>query len=189
MSDKASLRREILARRNSIPPAVKESKDSAIEELLFGLDEVASAKTVSIFASFRSEVNTFGIITKLLSGGRRVALPRVEGQFLVLYEIRSLDELRPGCMNIPEPSVLSGDRKVSINDVDAIIVPGAAFDENGNRIGYGGGFYDRLLSGLRKPIPIIAPAYEEQVIASVPAYAHDRKVSVIATDRRVIRCV
>ena len=188
MPDKAALRREILARRNSIPPAEKEKKDRAIEELLYGTEEFRTAKTISLFASFRSEVGTFGIIRKLLTEGRRVVLPRVEGQLLGLYEIRSLDELLPGCMNIPEPTVLSDDRKLSINDVDAVIIPGAAFDETGNRIGYGGGFYDRLLAGLRKPAPIIAPAYEEQVIASVPAFAYDKKVSMIVTDRRVIRC-
>jgi len=186
MQDKASLRKEILAKRNGIPASVKKVKDRAIEDRLFELDELKHAKTVFFFASFRSEVDTSGMIRRSLKEGKTVILPRVEGTALGLYRITGPDELIPGCMNIPEPSVLTDDRKVRINDVDAIIVPGAAFDRSGNRIGYGGGFYDRLLAQLQKPVPVIAPAYEEQVIDTVPADSHDKKVGMIVTDRRVI---
>ena len=188
MQDKAALRKEILVRRDSIPAAVKKLKDRAIAELLFSLSEMQQSKTVFFFASFKSEVDTFGMIRRSLEEGKRVALPRVEGADLGLYLIKNLDELAPGYMKIPEPTVLTDDRKVSIHDVDAVIVPGAAFDLSGNRIGYGGGFYDRLLAGMQRTIPIIAPAYEEQVIDAVPADQHDKKVSIIVTDRQEIRC-
>jgi len=188
MQDKAALRKEILARRDSIPAAVKKLKDRAIAELLFSLSEMQQSKMVFFFASFKSEVDTFGMIRRSLEEGKRVALPRVEGADLGLYLIKNLDELAPGYMKIPEPTVLTDDRKVSIHDVDAVIVPGAAFDLSGNRIGYGGGFYDRLLAGMQRTIPIIAPAYEEQVIDAVPADQHDKKVSIIVTDRQEIRC-
>ncbi len=187
--DKASLRKEILAKRDSIPPAEKKIKDKEIEERLFLLPEFKTAKTIFFFASFRTEVDTFGMIRISLEEGKRVVLPRVEGQALGLYEIKGLDELITGYMKIPEPSVLTDDRKVTINDVDAIIIPGAAFDQTGNRIGYGGGFYDRLLAQLQKPVPIIAPTYEEQVIESVPTDPHDKKVNIIVTDSREIRCL
>ena len=186
---KASLRKEILAKRNSIPASVKEVKDRAIEGRLFELNEIKHAKTLFFFASFRSEVETSGMIRRSLKEGKTVILPRVEGTALGLYRIMGPDELIPGCMKIPEPSVLTDDRKVQINDVDVIVVPGAAFDRSGNRIGYGGGFYDRLLAQLQKPVPVIAPAYEEQVIDVVPAEPHDKKVSIIVTDRRVISVV
>ncbi|MBI5848459.1 MAG: 5-formyltetrahydrofolate cyclo-ligase [Nitrospirae bacterium] len=189
MPEKASLRKEILAKRDSIPPVVKKIKDKSILERLFSLDEVKTAKTIFLFASFRSEVDTFGMIQRALDEGKRVVLPRVEGQNLGLYEIKNRDELVPGYMKIPEPSVLTDDRKCGINDVAAIIIPGAAFDETGNRIGYGGGFYDRLLAELQKPVPVVAPTYEEQVIESVPTDDHDKKVSIIVTDRREIRCL
>jgi len=188
LKDKAALRKEILARRDSIPAVVKKIKDSAIEERMFSIDEIKNAKAVFFFASFRSEVDTFGMIRRSLGEGKRVVLPRVEGTNLGLYAITSLDELVPGYREIPEPSDLTDDRKVSIHDVDAIIVPGAAFDRSGNRIGYGGGFYDRLLAGLQKSIPVIAPTYEEQVVDSVTADPHDKKVNIIVTDRQEIRC-
>ncbi len=187
--DKGSLRKNILSKRDSIPPAVKQIKDRAIEERLFNLDEFRMAKTIFFFASFRSEVDTFGMIKWALNEGKRVVLPRVEGQDLGLYEIKSLDELVTGYRKIPEPSVLTEDRKITINDVDAVIIPGAAFDETGNRVGYGGGFYDRLLAELQKSVPVIAPTYEEQVINSVPTESHDRKVIIIVTDSREIRCL
>jgi len=188
MQDKAALRKHVLARRDSIPVSVRKLKDRAIAERLFGLNEIQQATTVFFFASFRSEVDTFNMIRRSLEEGKRVALPRVEGADLGLYLITSLDEVAPGYMNIPEPAVLADDRKVGISDVDAVIVPGAAFDRNGNRIGYGGGFYDRLLAGMQRATPIIAPAYEEQVIDAVPAEQHDKKVSIIVTDRQEIRC-
>lgn len=186
--NKASLRKEILSIRDRIPLAVKRIKDKLIEARLFNLNEFNSAKTISFFASFRSEVDTLGMIKRSLEAGITVVLPRVEDKDLALYKINGLHELVPVYMGIPEPSVLTDDRKINVNDVDAIIIPGAAFDETGNRIGYGGGFYDRLLAQLQKPVPIIAPTYEEQVIDAVPADPHDKKVSIIVTDRREIRC-
>lgn len=189
MLHKASLRKDILTKRDSIPLTVKKAKDKAIEERLFLLPEFIAARTIFFFASFRSEVDTFDMIRRALEGGKRVALPRVEGRLLGLYEIKNLAELVPGYMKIPEPSVLTEDRKMTINDVDAVVIPGAAFDQTGNRIGYGGGFYDRLLSELQRPVPLIAPTYEEQVIDLVPADAYDKKVTIILTDRREIRCL
>ena len=188
LQDKAALRKEILAKRDLIPSAVKKIKDKAVEERLFGLEAIKNSQTLFLFASFRSEVDTFGMIKRALGDRKRVVLPKVEGKNLGLYVISNVDELVPGYMQIPEPSVLTDDRKVTINEVDAIIVPGAAFDPSGNRIGYGGGFYDRLLAGLERPVPVIAPTYEEQVIDSVPADAHDRKVDIIVTDRREVWC-
>jgi 5-formyltetrahydrofolate cyclo-ligase len=188
MQDKAVLRKEILARRDLIPPVVKKIKDKAVEERLFGLEAIKNAKTVFLFASFRSEVDTFGMIKRSLEEGKKVVLPKVEGKDLGLYAIKNENELVAGYMQIPEPSILTVDRKVNINDVDAIVVPGAAFDPSGNRVGYGGGFYDRLLAELQRPVPVIAPTYEEQVIDLVPADPHDKKVDIIVTDRQEILC-
>jgi len=89
-------------------------------------------------------------------------------------------------MDIPEPPVREG--RMSINDVDLVIIPGAGFDISGSRIGYGGGYYDRLLAGLQKAVLVIAPAYEEQGLDAIPSEPHDIKVQMIVTDNRLIRC-
>jgi 5-formyltetrahydrofolate cyclo-ligase len=116
MQDKTYLRKEILSRRDRIPQAAKKIKDSKIQERLSGLQEFRASKTIFFFASFRSEADTFGLIRKSLEEGRRVVLPKVEGNDLGLYEIRGLDELVPGYMGIPEPCMLGDDRKVGVND-------------------------------------------------------------------------
>jgi 5-formyltetrahydrofolate cyclo-ligase len=190
VKDKNSLRKELLDRRDAIPPEVRRIKNRLICEKILSLDEVINARTLFFFASFRSEVDTFGMMRTLLPAGKEVVVPKVEKErhLLLLYEVRDVDALMPGYMGIPEPPVAVGEIPADVNDVDLVIIPGAGFDPAGNRIGYGGGYYDRLLAELRRGIPVIAPAYEEQIVGSIPAEPHDVRVSVIVTDRRVIRC-
>ncbi|MGC2062211.1 MAG: 5-formyltetrahydrofolate cyclo-ligase [Thermodesulfovibrionales bacterium] len=188
--DKAALRKELLQRRNSIPPEVRKVKSGAILTNLEALDEIRNAGTVLLFASFRSEVDMTGMISSALAAAKRVILPKVDTgtRTLHLFEIHSPDELVPGYMGIPEPPGTADTQLRDINEIDAVIIPGACYDEKGNRVGYGGGYYDRLLSGLQNTVPIIAPAYEEQVEETIPAEPHDIRVGIIVTDRRVIRC-
>jgi 5-formyltetrahydrofolate cyclo-ligase len=115
-------------------------------------------------------------------------LPRVDKDRnrLELYEIKGMTELKGGYMGIPEPS-LTKDRLMDVNDIDAMIIPGVGFDLSGNRLGYGGGYYDILLAKLTKRIPLIALAYEEQIVESIPPEPYDRKVTIIITDKRIIR--
>jgi 5-formyltetrahydrofolate cyclo-ligase len=190
MQDKPSLREALIRKRDAIPPEVRKVKDRLIRERLACLDEMKNAGVLFFFASFRTEVDTLETIKVSLSGGKRVVLPKVDKgrRILLLYEIKHMDELSSGYMGIPEPSVTTEDRMLDINDVDAAIIPGAGFDMTGNRIGYGAGYYDILLSGLKKDIPLVSLAYEEQIVDSIPSEPHDRKVHMIVTDRRIIRC-
>jgi 5-formyltetrahydrofolate cyclo-ligase len=185
---KNTIRKEALGRRNAIPPEVKRIKDSLIKGMLFSLREFAGAGTVLCYASFRSEVETAGIIRESLASGKRVALPKVDSERrrLELYEVKDVSELSPGYMGIPEPS-LTGERYIGIEGIDVVIMPGAGFDLSGNRLGYGGGYYDILLAESVKETPKIALAYEEQIVESVPSEEHDVKVDVIVTDKRIIR--
>jgi 5-formyltetrahydrofolate cyclo-ligase len=91
-------------------------------------------------------------------------------------------------MDILEPSV-SEERLTGTDDIDLVIIPGAAFDVSGSRLGYGAGFYDRLLAGIKNKIPVIAPAYEEQIVENIPSEPHDVMVDKIVTDRRVISAI
>jgi 5-formyltetrahydrofolate cyclo-ligase len=190
MTDKSRLRTALLKKRDAIPAEVRRAKDRLIRDRLLSLDEIKGANLIFFFASFRSEVDTLEPMRSLLAEGRRVVLPKVarENHLLLLYEVKGLEELVPGYMGIPEPSVLTEERAVAVNEIKAVVIPGAGFDREGNRIGYGGGYYDRLLSSLGRNVPVIAPAYEEQVVDSVPSEPHDIKVSMIVTDRRVIQC-
>ena len=189
MKDKSRIRQDVLTKRDSLGPDIRKAKDDRIKERLFSLPEFQQAPILFFFASFRSEISTFTQIAEALTLGKRVILPSVDSmnKELRLYEIKGLSELSAGYMGIPEPAVTE-DRERDINDVTLVIMPGAAFDPKGNRLGYGGGYYDRLLSRLRRKIPLVALAYEEQLVDSLPAGPHDIRVHMIVTDRRVIHC-
>ena len=188
-SDKKTLRQEILHKRDSIPENIRKEKDTAIRQQIIRLPEFTDAKTILFYASFRSEVDTREMIKISLTHGKQAVLPKVdkENKKLKLYEIKDMSELMQGYMGISEPSVSEG-KLTRFDDIDLIIIPGAAFDVSGNRLGYGAGFYDRLLAGMKNKIPVIAPAYEEQIIENIPSEPHDVRVDKIVTDMRVIEC-
>jgi 5-formyltetrahydrofolate cyclo-ligase len=179
---KKEIRKKALAARDSLLPGQRSSKSRQIEESLFSLPEFKSAHAVMFFASFRSEVDTVPMIRRALGDGKRVILPKVNGDKLELFEIKNFDnDVSPGAWGIPEPC---GSAPVKLDELDAIIVPGAAFDERGNRLGYGAGFYDKLLSEFKKPT--VALAFEEQITSNIPADPHDVPVQKIVTEKRVI---
>jgi 5-formyltetrahydrofolate cyclo-ligase len=185
---KEEIRKAVLQKRDAIPAAVKREKDVLVGKQLMDIPEFISAKTIVFYATFRSEAGTQTLMEESLRQGKRVVLPKVNTAMysLILYEVKNLDELTPGYMGIPEPPQMDG-RLVGIDDADLVIIPGAGFDCAGNRLGYGAGYYDSLLSQRTKMIPVIALAYEEQIVDSIPAEAHDVKVDMIVTDKRVIR--
>lgn len=187
---KDAIRNELIRKRNVIPPEVRNAKNRIIQERLYALDEFMNARVVFSFVSFRTEVDTSGIIKKAFFDRKKVVVPKVnkEDRMLLLYEIKNMDELSEGYMGIPEPSVATADRSCSIHDAEIVIIPGVGFDPHGNRIGYGAGYYDKLLSEMKRVVPVIAPAYEEQLVDFIPAEEHDIRVDLIVTDRRVIRC-
>jgi len=203
---KKKIRARLLRKRDSILPEEKSQKDAAIRERLFGLEEFNRTKSLLAYVSFRSEVDTTGFLQDLLNSGKKLVLPAVDPghKVLKLYEVKSTSELEYGYMGILEPGVREN-REVSLSEVDIVIIPGAGFDLKGNRLGYGGGYYDKLLSeirsqvsGIRKkelnqdpqsPTPfLIALAYEEQIVEEIPSEPHDIKMDMIITENRLIRC-
>lgn len=186
--DKSLLRRIALKRRESLSLTEREEKNQLIFQRLISLREFQTAGVVLCYASFRSEVDTFRLIEYLLNTGRRTLLPRVNPSIreLEIREIRSLQELQKGYMGIPEPAPTAPLRDLNLSDI--IIIPGIAFDRRGGRIGYGVGYYDKLLSGLRRPIPLVGLAYDEQLLKEIPIEAHDRRVDIIVTEKEVIYC-
>jgi 5-formyltetrahydrofolate cyclo-ligase len=185
---KKAIREEVLGKRDRIPHAIKAEKDLLIRNSLYALPEFIDAKTILFYASFRSEVETHSMIKEALKAGKNLILPRVfkERHRLLLYELKDLKELNAGFMGIPEPFV-PDERTVAIDNIDLVIIPGAAFDYSGNRLGYGAGYYDYLLAERKRKMPVIALAYEEQIVDSIPAEEHDVQVDTIVTDKRVIR--
>jgi len=122
------------------------------------------------------------MIRQTLAEGKRVVLPKVTGKTLALVEIGNFDrDVSPGAWGILEPD--SG-KPVELKDIALVVVPGAAFDLRGNRIGYGAGYYDKLLAQYRGMT--VALAFECQIVPDVPADSHDVPVRKIVTETRVI---
>ena len=193
--DKKSLRKEITLRRDSLSPDIRKIKDQAAYARLTSLNEYKKAGTILLYASFRSEVNTESLIRQALADNRIVVLPRCDqsDETLKLFAIRKWSDLVPGCWGILEP-LEATDRAIDIRSVDIVIAPGVAFDEDCNRLGYGKGYYDKLLSKREslagaplRPL-VVGLAYEEQIVPSIPCSPHDMKMDFVITDKRNIYC-
>lgn len=185
---KKLIRRRVLALRDSISKEVIIRNSRSIEANVFKLDEFKSAGTVMFFATFRSEPDTIPMIEQSLKSGKRVVLPKVaktQRAKLVPIEIKDIKaDLTAGAYGIPEPG--SG-KKLSPADIDLVFVPGVAFDAQGRRIGYGGGYYDNFLKEvvLEKRIGI---AFGLQVLEEIPCRDSDLRVNKIITEKGVLIC-
>jgi len=185
---KEGIRKKILSLRNSQSQFSAIAKSYKIQERLFRLPEFARAKTILFYVSTRDEVKTESMIKKALEYGKRGVVPisNLKERTLNLSEIKDFDsELEPGAFNILEPKERFL-RPVLPEEIDLVIVPGVAFDEKGNRIGYGMGFYDRFLRGIRKYIPVIGLAYELQIVDDIPVHDKDVTMDKIVTEKGII---
>lgn len=182
---KRALRRHVLAERDALSAIVRAARSRTIGEQLLDAEEAIGADPVMAFWSFGSEVSTAPVIRGLLSRGRTVALPRIEGGEItpVVYtEGAPVMETSFGAM---EPT---DGHELDVRDIDLVIVPGVAFDRSCNRLGYGRGFYDRLLARSRPGAGAFAVAFDLQVVAAVPTGPVDRRVDAVVTETEVIRC-
>jgi phosphoribosylglycinamide formyltransferase-1 len=145
------------------------------------------SRCLLLYCAIRGEVHTDGIIRSALSLGKKVALPvtDTESHSLELYEIKGMDELKPGAFGIPEPEKRP-DRRVQPEEVDIAVVPGVSFDRRGHRLGYGMGYYDSLLKRVRGCK--VGLAYDMQIVEHVPDEPHDVAVDAIVTQSSIIRC-
>lgn len=183
---KLALRNQMRAVRAALPASACDARSEEIAKRVLGLPELEVATTILAFASIRNEVRTQPIIEAIGRAGKRVALPRVVEEGLVLHLVEPDTELVDGAFSVPEPPEDTPGIKPS--DVDFALVPALAVDPRGHRIGYGGGYYDKLLPTLR-PASCCAVAYDFQLIAEVPERPFDVAVDLIVTDARVIRPV
>jgi len=186
---KAVIRQVILQLRDALDPQERASHSLLIKESLFKLPQFLSARTVMFYVSFRSEVETHDMIREALASGKTVVVPvtDMKNKRLALSRLEDFDnDLAPGIWGIPEPPQ-EKIRPIPYHDIDLVIAPGAAFSANGNRIGYGGGFYDRLLRDSGKKA--CALAFEMQILSDIPNNPEkDVPVDYILTENRVIIC-
>jgi 5-formyltetrahydrofolate cyclo-ligase len=185
---KRALRERVLARRDRLSAAARRAHSARVFEHLVTLPELTSAAGVMCFVSFGSEVDTAPLVRWCLDQGKRVALPRIVGRrhMEAFWVTDPAADLESGSYGIREPR--AGLPQASPETIDLIVVPGSAFDRSGDRMGYGGGFYDTFLPRLRPRTPRVAIAFELQLIDDVPEEDHDLGVDVLVTERGVLRC-
>ena len=186
--EKSAIRDEAMALRNSIKSDAKKEMDLAIRDMLAELPEYKDADTVLCYASYKSEVDSFPIIKMAFEDGKAIYCPRVVGKNMVFLRIYALEELQAGYNGILEP-FFSDAYTPSIGGKKSLcIVPGVAYDRLRNRIGYGGGFYDRFLGIHEEFLNTVALGYSCQVFDyEIPSKEYDIKPQIIVTDKEIIR--
>jgi 5-formyltetrahydrofolate cyclo-ligase len=183
---KAAIRKQILEQRARLEAGWVSETSSIIVRLLNAVSEVQTAQMIHCYVSWRNEVDTHCLIKELLQQGKKVVVPVVEKRRRTLThaQIDAFEELLPGAYGILEPSQ---DRlkPTPVSDLDLIIVPGVAFDINGNRLGFGGGYYDRFLSECRTFK--IGLCYQFQILETIPTEKRDQRVDAVVSEKNLYR--
>ena len=166
--------------RGDIPAAERTRRSELVEEALLGLPEVRSARTVMLFYAFGTEVATAGISERVLEAGTRLLLP-----YLATEGAMEAAEVRPGeTLEVTAYGPREPTRRVAVHpgEVDLVVTPGLAFDRRGNRLGYGGGHYDRYLSRMGSEAVRVGIAFSIQLLDRIPSEPEDERVHVVVTD-------
>lgn len=185
-NEKCELRRTTRALRRALSPEDRARASQMIAERALELPELAAARAVLVYGASAEEVDPAPLECALRARGVAIAYPRVAGaRTLELHWVDDPSALVSGAFGLREPAA---DAPLgSLAELDAIVVPGVAFDAACNRLGYGGGFYDTLLADVPHTLPTIGLAFEEQVLLEVPCEKFDRALDVVVTPLRVLR--
>ncbi len=186
---KKKIRAELLQKRKTLSPTDCQAKSQRIAEALLTSPAFSSASVIHCYLSTTTEVQTDPIIQAALHLGKRVVVPVISKDDLILSEINDLDPIhfQTGPFGIREP-INTLQKEVNLKEVDLFILPGVAYDIIGNRLGQGGGYYDRLLAVPCKQTGLIGLAFEFQVIDAIPIEPTDCGVDQIITEERIIIC-
>lgn len=184
MQDKKSLRRIFMEKRGSIRD--RERKSAFAANRILAYEKIINADTILIYVSVGSETGTSILIDSLIERGKIVALPKCSNNgSMIFHSVSSIRELVPGMYNIPEPR--ENCPVAEITGKTVCIVPGLAFTENGGRLGYGGGYYDRYTAAFPE-LFTIGLTFEELIVPELPILPHDLRVKAIATEERMVLC-
>jgi 5-formyltetrahydrofolate cyclo-ligase len=189
---KHSLRQSIIAARQKLAAAEREAFSCTMTARLLALEGYRSAATVLGYMSFGAEYASSAWVQQVLLDGKQLLLPRVNrsSKELDLYRITDVpQDLAPGAWGIHEPLPERCRKLDSLHEVEFILLPGVAFARDGARLGYGGGFYDKLLARMPHQPVLVAAAFGMQLVPAIPQETTDRKVEWLVTEHETIHCV
>ncbi|MDY1590654.1 MAG: 5-formyltetrahydrofolate cyclo-ligase [Methanofastidiosum sp.] len=187
MLSKSELRSRITEEMANLDYAKKNIMDEKIRDNIYDLEEYSSAKTIFTYVSKDKEVDTIDLITHSITLGKVVCVPltKKESNSLEIREIKDLMDLKIGNFSILEPN--QNTKITNPEEIELLFIPGLAFGGRCERLGRGGGYFDRFLmstSGLK-----VGLAYDFQIFDSLPIRKHDIKMDIIITNRQIINCV
>jgi 5-formyltetrahydrofolate cyclo-ligase len=188
MTTKGELRERALKARRALDSTELAGLSRMVSENLYALPEFQRAVVMASYVAKEDEVQTAPIIERAIKEGKRVIVPKTESvpKRLRFFEIRSLTELSAGNFGVLEPNAAEGSIQVPLAETDVTLVPLVAWDDGGNRIGYGKGLFDQELRSRGSSIAI-GLALEAQRVERVPITERDVPLDIIVTERRILR--
>jgi len=181
---KRSIRARFLAERKSLLQQQRDELSKQVQQKFLRSELLAEVKFIALYSAIYNEVLTDTVAGWALDSGKTVAYPRVAGEYLEFVEIASLVDLTPGSFGVLEPSA---GNLVTPASLDLVVVPGVVFDRAGHRLGYGRGYYDRVLDECRQDCKKVGFAYQFQVVESLPVVEeHDRTLSALMTEHETL---
>lgn len=181
--NKKEIRNSILKHRDALLKEEVNTLSLSIWDRLLTVDAFINARQILIYMDYRNEVSTLPIIKYALSKNIPIAAPVVKGSYMDFYYFNSLEDFQPGTWGILEPATCNPYNEEDNSTV--VIMPGSAYDLKCNRIGYGGGYYDKYLAA-HPNIYRIAIGYDFQIVDYIPVEDTDIKPHMLVTDRRII---
>ncbi|MGN6221905.1 MAG: 5-formyltetrahydrofolate cyclo-ligase [Microbacterium sp.] len=183
---KRALRADLRERRQLLSDAARENAEAGIHAQLDALVAQHGARSISCFLSTMAEPGTRSFVKDASARGIRVLLPVTRTDGLLDWAVATPDgDIAEGLFGLPEPvGELLG--PIALNDVDLLVVPAAAVDRTGMRLGWGRGFYDKTLGSMERCPPVYAVVYDSEVLDEVPSDVHDQRVTGVVTPTQTI---
>jgi len=184
---KRALRARMIGARDALDEGMRADASRAIVTRIAALPSFAAARCVLVTLPFASEWDSRPLALAALASGKTLVVPRVNNasRMLELHVVTDIvRDVTTGYKDIPEP--LPALPQVAAESIDWILVPGVAFSPEGSRLGYGGGYYDRLMITLQPAAARVAGAFDAQIVAHIPAASHDLSVDLVVTESRIM---
>lgn len=173
--DKTALRKEIREKKRAMTPEQIEKASQDLAQKFFATTYYRDAETLYGYLPYNQEVRTEPILLQALKDGKKVAVPKVYGDTMRFIYLEDLSGIEKGYAGIPEPVA---DEPVAMDEKALVLMPGLAFDKEGHRIGYGGGFYDKFLS-TEPSHPTVALCYDFQMLPKLETEEFDVPVDLV----------
>jgi 5-formyltetrahydrofolate cyclo-ligase len=173
--DKKTLRAQIRALKRAMTEPQIQEKSAALAQKFYASPLYQAAKTIYGYLPYNQEVRTVPMLERALADGKQVAVPKVYGDEMRFILLTDLSAVECGYAGIPEPIA---DDPIAQDPTALVLMPGLAFDPQGNRMGYGGGFYDRFLE-QEPEHPTLALCYDFQMLPHLETEDHDIPVDVV----------